>query len=319
MIVANSTDPSIMSKETAALVQEISKIVNKYAIPTVSSIGLVVNILCMIVLKSTKQNTVYKYLFFKTLIDSFILFIGIGYAYKICYRTICQNMFTEYYIVAIYSSYIFIIFRRCLFMTSIFIIISNNINRYLSLRQMKNLFYNLRGIVVAFFSLIFFCLQTIPSFYSIQVADYYNRNTTSYLYTIEYVKPSTSNLYRYISFTGTTLLIFPAFLLIYSWKLLNRTINIRRILLKKREIKLNKICNFLTLVLIIQILCEVGLIIIWLFESPSILKTDFKHVLIMLRDLTLMLNFLLYSLNTLIILLFDGKIIKRIRKKKFCD
>ena len=170
MDTQNCTNLTLFSdNQILAHIQLASQIISLYAIPFISIIGLAMNLLGMILLKSAKnqKNTAYKYIFFKTLIDVLLLVSGIGYGHRICKR--CNNVFTESYLIALYSCYVFGILRRSLSMMPSFILIINNLNRSASFMKTNNVLHNVKSIFVVIISFLIFCFQSIPSWFQITV------------------------------------------------------------------------------------------------------------------------------------------------------
>ena len=308
-----------------AYIDLISNYIGYYGISTVSLIGILINIFIKNLLRNKSlNNTFYKHISIKIMIDLMICIVGIGYLNTVC--LICSQ-YLSYEIMLYY--WVVIISTRYIFFMSTIHEIYLITNRFLILKNRNNWIVKIMlKYYVSFLILVPLCFY-LPTFFVITIkrskenSDYFNRD----------LKESSNNIFFRVYFL--LLIFFETILPLIS--LLTMTVLChneykKRIQIKSRIIvqakiiaKLKKLENSYTRITIILTClfmatrcsdCIVSLLIRAIQVLNLKLEKNTFSFLNFLRQFTYLLYFGLHALSGLMYIQIDSNL-RILVKRKF--
>lgn len=185
--IANNTNSSFYSNQIG-YINFTSNLFGYYIIPGLSFIGFILNLSIFILLfKNNFKHRFYKYLSCKSLIDTILCLIGIVSTNSFCH--FCHENSSNTYFVFILKIYTVRFSLRIFLVISSFLEIFLYLNRYMTIKNKKNIFSNIRIeiLMISLFTTAFlFFLPYLHFIRIIKVDDEYTIDYTKSMMTIIY-------------------------------------------------------------------------------------------------------------------------------------
>ena len=321
----SNSSANVDSKNFKITINFITDIIGYYIIPVVSLIGICLNISTSFILKRKElKQYFYKYLWVKSIIDSLICLIGIGYFRSLCVK--CQSTKFNSYGILFYQWFVIKINLRTILMVSSLHEIYMITQRYLIIKGKNNWLLNIK---LKFYVLFIFLIPILFSsvfFFSIDLvqekdgSDLYTWNKSEFgetllmkIWGIVVIVPSSIILVTIL--TVMNILTVKAFMgfLKNKRKIGNQGPSIS---IKKSDKRFTRITITLTCFYIITALSEDS--VASFIRVINALKIDVSsevfHILNCIRQLTLLSIFSVHSFDVLIYIPNDKNLVKLMKK-----